>query len=384
MSEGPLRILYVMSCRGWSSDAYRAGRMAQELEARGHKVTFVARAGTEQKVLSRLRAMGIQDLRAVPLLGRSSPIGTIYDLLAIRRWLEGYDILHVHRGREHWLGALVNHLARHRVPLIRTRHILMPVRTHTLNRWLYGRATDHVITVSHAIREGYLASGLLEPWRVTVIPGGVDHRKFHPKVDGTKFRRAHGLSANTPVVGVLAGLRSMKGHRTLLEAARLVVSARPETRFLLVGDGSQATDIRRLVGQLGLDRTTVMVGFLPEPERALAAFNVAVYPSYASEGMGRVIFEYMAMGLPIVASWVGLAPEVLIDKETALLAPPAQPDQLARAIQTFLDTPSFAAEAGQKCRRLVEERYSGAVLAEVLESLYRASIARKEKDSHPA
>lgn len=371
-----LRILQLMSCRGWSSDAYWAGRLTRELHERGHRVTFVARAGTEEKVLSRLRALGVQDLRTLPFLGRRAPIGAGMDLVAIRRLIGEHDVLHVHRGKEHWIGAVANLWAPRRIPLIRTRHIVHRVRAHPLNRWLYRRATDHLITVSQEIRERYVASGLLPPWRVTPLAGGVDHRTFHPKVDGAEFRRAHGLALEAPVVGLLASLRPMKGHRVFLEAARRVSASHPGTRFLLVGEGRDAGLIRQLVAELGLTRTVVMAGFARDPERALAAFTIGVYPSLSSEGMGRVLFEYMAMGLPIVASSVGLAPEVLTDRETALLVPPGEPEPLARAIQTALTSPGFAAGAGQKCCQLVEERYSGAALAEAVEAIYRASISR--------
>ncbi|MFQ5520912.1 MAG: glycosyltransferase family 4 protein, partial [Candidatus Methylomirabilia bacterium] len=332
--DGAMRILHVISRPGWSSDAYRAGRLTRELQDRGHRVTFVARAGAKEDILKRLSVLGVQDLLTLGSRRRRSPVRTALDLMTIRRLLHGYEVVHVHRAKEHWIAALANLLISRPIPLIRTRHVVNPVGTHFLNRWLYGRVTTHVITVSHQIREAYITSGLLEPRRVTALLGGVDHRTFQPNVDGQEFRRAHGLPSHAPLVGLLARVRSMKGHETFLKAARMVLSSRPEVRFVLVGDGPRASDIRRLAGELGVERVATMVGFHPEPERALAAFDVAVYPSLSSEGMGRVVFEYMAMGRPIVASAVGLAKEVLKDGETALLVPPGQPEPLARAIET--------------------------------------------------
>lgn len=371
----PLRILQLMSCRGWSSDAYWSGRLARELQERGHHVTFVAKGGTEAKVLSRLRALGVQEIRTLAFRGPLSPISDLNDLKAIGRLIRGHDVLHVHRGKEHWLAALANRLSSRPIPLIRTRHIVAPVRVHALNRWLYRHATDRVIAVSHAIRDRYVRTGLVEPKRVVALLGGVDHLTFHPKVDGEAFRRAHSLPLDAPVVGVLAGIRPMKGHRVFVEAARRVVSAHPAARFLIVGEGPDVDSVRALVEANGLSQRTVLIGFTASPESALAAMDVAVYPSVLSEGMGRVIFEYMAMGRSIVASAVGLAPEVLTDGETALLVPPGQPEPLARAIESVLATPSFAVRAGQACRRLVEEHYSGSALAGAVEALYNSLVA---------
>jgi glycosyltransferase involved in cell wall biosynthesis len=368
-----LRVLHVMSCRGWSSDAYWAGTVTRELQQR-HRVTLVARADATEKVLRRLGDLGVQNLRTLTLRGRRSPRGTVDDLLAIRRLIPAYDVVHVHRGKEHWLAALANRLVREPIPLVRTRHIVHPVKAHALNRWLYRSATDHVIAVSDAIRRRYVETGLLRPDRVTALPGGVDHRRFHPDVDGTLFRQTHGLPGDLPVVGILGGLRPLKGHAVFLRAARLVLARCPAVRFLVIGGGGEAERVRRLVSGLGLERSVSIIGGVPDPERAVAALDVAVYAAIASDGMGRVLFEYMAMARPIVASAVGLAPEVLAHGESALLVPPREPDALARGIETVLTVPDLARRLGGRARQLVEERYSAAGVATAVERVYWASL----------
>jgi glycosyltransferase involved in cell wall biosynthesis len=364
-----------MSCRGWSSDAYGAGRLARELADRGHRVTFVARAGTEARVLGRLRDLGVADLRTLPFSGRRAPAAIGRDVAAIRRWLDAHDVVHVHRGKEHWLAAIAGRLATRAVPLVRSRHIVAPVRPHALNRWLYRRATRHVVTVSEGIRGQYLASRLMPPDRVTALPGGVDARRFHPGVDGRAFRAAHGVEPGVPLVGVLGGLRRMKGHDVFLRAAALLRARRPDARFLLAGTGREGAALSALIGDLGLETAVTMAGAVADPERAAAAFDVAVSPSRWSEGMGRVVFEYMAAGRPIVASRVGLAAEVLADGETARLVAPGDAGALAEAIAAFLDDPARARAAGQAARLEVERRYAGAVVAETLEAVYRGEVA---------
>lgn len=369
-----LRILHLMSCRGWSSDAYWAGRIARELADRGHRVTFVARAGTEAKVLRRLRALGVDEIRTLNFGGRRAPLATARDLQAVLALVVEHDVVHVHRGQEHWLAAVANRLSPQPRPLFRTRHITAPVAAHAFNRWLYGRATTHVIAVSAAIRDQYLAAGLLPPERVTALPGGVDARRFHPAADGQAFRRMLGIEPGAPLVGVLARLRSRKGHLVFVDAAARVRERAPGVRFALIGDGPEAERVRERVAQRGLQDVTAMLGFVAEPERAVAAFDVAVCPTIASDGMGRVVFEYMAAGRPIVATRVGLAAEVLADERMALLVPPAEPEPMAEAIVALLADRSRAARLGAACRRAVEDRYAGAVLARELERLYRAAL----------
>ncbi|HXG01796.1 MAG TPA: glycosyltransferase family 4 protein [Candidatus Binatia bacterium] len=378
-----LRILHLMSCRGWSSDAYWAGRIARELAGRGHRVTFVARAGTDAKVLRRLRALGVGEIRTLAFRGRRAPLATARDLQAIQALLADHDLVHVHRGQEHWLAAVANALSARPRPLFRTRHITLPVAAHPLNRWLYRRATTHVVTVSAAIREQYLTAGLLPPERVTALPGGVDAVRFHPSVDGHPFRLSIGVDADAPIVGVLGRLRSRKGHLTFLDAAERVRRRRPDVRFVLIGDGPEAGRVRERVAQHGLQDVVAMLGFVAEPERAVAAFDVAVCPTVASDGMGRVVFEYMAAGRPVAATRVGLAIEVLEHGRTALLVPSGEPAALADAIVELLADRALAARLGRACREAVEARYAGAVVARELERLYEAAFAVAPAPSSP-
>lgn len=358
-----VRILHVMSCRGWSSDAYWAARMVAEQRRLGHEVVLAVRGGA--KILPRLSALGAGDLLPLRLAGGLAPVADLADLLTLRRRLPDFDLVHVHRGKEHWLAAL----APSPVPIVRTRHIVQPVRPHPLNRWLYAR-TALVVTVSEAIRAHYLALGLVHPARLAVLHGGVDAEAFRPGLDGTAARRAHGIPADAPLVGVVAGLRAMKGHATLLEAASRLAARIPGVHFLLVGQGPEERAIRERVARLGLTGRVILAGHVDPLPPALCAFDVAVYPSGSSEGMGRVLFEYMAAGCPIVATRVGVAPEVLVDGETGLLVPPGSPEALEAAIARLLDEPALGRHLGLGARRTVEARYAGREVARRLLELY--------------
>lgn len=118
----------------------------------------------------------------------------------------------------------------------------------------------------------------------------------------------------------------------------------------------------------------MLAGFSDAPEVAVREFDVALYPSLASEGMGRVLFEYMAAARPIVATTVGVAPEILAHGESALLVPPGDADALARAVIEMLESPDDAARMGGTARRLVEQRYSGAVVAAAVEASYLEAL----------
>src|SRR6202795_1965785 len=115
-------------------------------------VTLGCRAGTEAEVIQRARTMGVERIVTFAFASGVHPLADAADVRRLVRRLPDTDVVHVHRGKEHWLAAVANRCAAARRPLWRTRHIVQAVRPHAQNRWLYGGATSLVVTVTEAIR----------------------------------------------------------------------------------------------------------------------------------------------------------------------------------------------------------------------------------------
>ena len=378
-----MRVLQIVSCRGWSSDAYWAARISVELERIGHQVIFACRRGTESRVIDRARAAGVRRIETLELTGGVRPAADADDLRRLRRWLADVDVVHTHRGKEHWLAALANRLSTTPRPLVRTRHIVQPVRPHPLNRWLYRRATALLVTVTDAIRRQYLASGLVDPDRVVALPGGVDAETWRPDRSPRALRAALGVKDGVPVVGLLGGFRAMKGQTLALEATARLARAGRAFHLTLVGGGAMNLAIRALRARLSLaDRVTIMDGPVDAPEM-VAGFDGALYVPLESDGMSRVVFEYLAAGRPVVASRVGVVPEVLVDRENALLVPAGEVGTLADAIETLLADRALRDRLGAAGRDLVERRLSGARVAEALTERY-ATLSAPPPPAPPA
>ena len=377
-----MRILHLLSCRGWASDAYWAARVCVELARQGHEVTLCCREGTEDRVIDRARAEGVGSIQTLAFEGGVDPRADVHDVRRLAAWLRQVDVVHAHRGKEHWLAAVAQALSGARVPLVRTRHIVQAVRPHRFNRWLY-RRTARVVTVSEAIRRQYLALDLLAPERVTAIPGGADATRYHPDVDATAARRALGGdrtafgglegSAGRPIVGMVGGLRVMKGHRVLIAALAELRREGVRPRVAIIGRGAMEDPVRRAIAREGLEEQCVLRGFVEDLPAAMAALDVAVYVPLESDGMSRVLFEYLAAGRAVVASRVGVVPEVLTDGHDALLVPGGDPAPLARALRALVADGDLRARLGKAGRARLVERYSGERVAQHLAELYRAA-----------
>ena len=365
-----MRILQLLSCRGWSSDAYWAARATQELTRRGHVVTLGCRSGTEAKVIERARTMGVERITTFAFAGGLNPLADVADVRRLVRWLADTDVVHVHRGKEHWLAAVANRLVRRPPPLVRTRHIAQAVRPHAANRWLYRRATALTLAVTGAIRGQYVASGLVDADRVVTLPGGADAETYRPDQSSLGARARLGAADGAPLVGMVGGLRVMKGHRLVVEAAARLAARGIRPHFAFVGQGSQEAEVRGVIARHGLDAQFTLAGFVADPSKVMPALDVALYVPVESDGMSRAVFEYLAAGRALVASRVGVVPEILADGEHALLVPAGDAAALADAVGRLLGDPALRARLGEAGRRLLLERYSGARLAAALEAQY--------------
>lgn len=364
-----------MSCRGWSSDAYWAARMTRELARRGHLVTLGCRAGTEARVIDRARREGVERLTTLSLLSGARPVADGRDLRRLRALLPDADVVHVHRGKEHWLAAVANRLIATPRPIVRTRHIAQSVRPHAANRWLYRRGTAFVVTVTDAIRRQYVAAGLVDQARVAALPGGADTERYHPRPRDPETYARLGGRPDRPLIGMIAGLRIMKGHEIVVEAAARLAAAGVRPHFVFIGRGPMERAVRDAIECAGLGSQFTFAGFVDDLPTALAALDIVLYTPLDSDGMSRVIFEYLAAGRPLIAARVGVVPEVLTDGEHAALVPGGDAPALAGALERLVGDPVMAARLGEGGRRLVEARYSGARVAAALEERYASLVS---------
>jgi glycosyltransferase involved in cell wall biosynthesis len=365
-----VRILQLVSCRGWSSDAYWAARTTRELERRGHTVTLACLAGKESRVLDGMRRESVEPVTTLAFASGLHPGKDGRDLVQLRGLLEGADVVHVHRGKEHWLAAVANRLMARPRPLVRTRHIALAVRPHAANRWLYRRATALVVTVTEAIRGQLVASGLVDGDRVVALHGGADAERYRPLPRDPEMHRHLGGCPGQPLVGMVAGLRVMKGHAIVVEAAARLAARGIRPHFAFVGRGSVEKMVRATIERAGLAAQFSIVGFVDDLPAALAALDVALYVPLESDGMSRVVFESLAAGRPLVASRVGVVPEVLADGWHAALVPAGDAEALAAALGPLMSNSAQRERLGESGRRLIDERYSGARVAAALESRY--------------
>jgi starch synthase len=180
--------------------------------------------------------------------------------------------------------------------------------------------------------------------------------------DRERARAELGIRAGSLVVGWHGRVEiDHKGLDLLVEAVRLLPAER-EVVLLLVGGGTDADALRRLIAEAALDRVRFVDEFIRDRGRLadyLSACDVYAFPS-RREGFPVAPVEAMACGLPIVATDVPGIKEILAGgaEGGGLIIPPEDPAALANALTRLLDDQSFRAELGRRARRRAETAFS--------------------------
>ncbi|MFQ5946339.1 MAG: glycosyltransferase, partial [Anaerolineae bacterium] len=159
----------------------------------------------------------------------------------------------------------------------------------------------------------------------------------------------------------------------LLEAAGMVRGKHPDVHWVLVGDGELREDLERQCRRLALERTVHFAGWTERIPEYLALFDLFVLPSLG-EHFGRVLLEAMAMEKAVVATNAGGVPEIVLDSETGILVPPANPAAMAAATMSLLEDPVRAARLGRAGRRRVASEFTLVRHVDATESLYASLL----------
>ncbi len=305
--------------------------------------------------------------------GRFDPriLGDLVDLARERE----ARVLHVHG----YAAADFGRLAARRVgaALVLHEHFADP-KLPAYQAWadrLLAPFTDRAIAVSGSTRDFLIHERFVPPERVRLIWNGAPLDEFAPvpAEHARAVRQELGLPVDAPVVGTIGRLSLQKGHRYLVEAAARILAQRPETRFLVAGDGDLLEPLRAQAKTLGIAEKVVYAGHRTDVRDLLGAIDVFAISSLY-EGTPLALFEAMAAGKTIVSTAVDGCREVLEDGQTGLLVPAADAESLAQAILRVLGDDTLRASLSAKARA-ASHRYDVRTCVDEMQQVYEEVTA---------
>ena len=269
-----------------------------------------------------------------PIKAAYSPSG-LRQIWALRRYIREHaiDVVHTFLVK----GAIVGVLAgRGAAPVVITSRrslgywytpkILM------LFRFL-NRHTTRVLANCDAVKRIVVDKEGVPASQVDVIYNGVDMRLFEASANAGMA--ASDIPEGVPVIGIVANYRPVKNLDMFLQGAALVSQQFPQAVFLLVGKGPLKDELAGLAERLGIRSKVYFTNGVGSVPALLRRMSIACLTS-SSEGFSNAILEYMAAGLPVIATAVGGNAEAVVDGETGLIVPPGDPAAFAAAVCRLL------------------------------------------------
>jgi len=379
-----------------------------EAENRSHDVD-VFHFGTAEYKEGNLRVKGMAPCPTAHALqpGMSSLLDALHRNASLTGIVQQADIIHCHTWYTHLAGCLLTKLLS--VPLVLTTHSLEPHRPwkreqlgggYDVSSWIEKtvyREADGIIAVSGSMKKDVENLYGVAPYRITVIPNGVDTALYRPTRNPEVLEKYH-IDPKIPYVLMVSRITRQKGIMHFLRACRRF---RPPVQVVLCASAPDTEQIKNEV-QNAVDH---LRGETPNPviwvNQTVTENDIPTLYSHAAvfvcpsvyEPFGIINLEAMACATPVVASAVGGIPDAVVNGKTGFLVPfkprssadpePADPegfaDDLSASVNRILDDPELRSSLGTAARRRVEEFFSWKSVAERTLSFYRSVLKYARK-----
>ena len=365
-----LNLLQIVNVRWFNASAEYAITISKDLAERGHKILIAGKNGTPP--VEKANAFGLRVDTSLSF----TPFSFFSDLLKLQKMVvsEDINIINSHRAEGHALAAALKIFNR-RIKVVRTRVDIRSPKSNLFNKLIH-RNTDKIIVPARFLKDKVIQSTGVQPDYVDVIYGGVDINFFKPGEDGLVFRKSLGLKPDDLLVGIVARLDPIKGHFVFLDTAKKLSAIFPEMKFIVVGTEAEYSIpyMKDYARKIGLNSNLFYTGYINNVNAAINSFDICLLTSLGSEAHSRVLLEYMACGKPVVASSVGVIPEILKHKIDGILVPAGDVDAFVEGITRIIKDKEFRCFLGRNAKEKVAKKFKMEDFIDNIEQSYRSII----------
>lgn len=258
------------------------------------------------------------------------------------------DLVHTHDSQAHSAAVMASALFGLHRPLVVSRRVDFPVSPNPFSRWKYNHpAVRRILCVSEEIKR-ITASSIRNQAVLEVVHSGIDLDRYaEPSAVGRNIRDELSLAPETCLIGNMSALADHKDYPTWIRTVKRLSDTNPAFRFIIAGTGPDEESIRQQIRESGLQDVVFMLGFRADVAAVIHALDVFLITS-KTEGLGTIVLEALAAGVPVVATRAGGIPEMIVDGETGLLASIGDDAALSRCVLRIFTDAAL-------CERLVTE-----------------------------
>lgn len=294
------------------------------------------------------------------------------------------DIVHTHSSLAAklaaWMcGVKVRIYTRHSVFPPPKRLTTFPGRQ--LSGLVNNTLATHIIAVAQAAADNLTDTGV-DPRKIRVIVNGVAPMTPPSPELRRRLRAECGWDDRHFVVGMSARLEAVKGHRYLLEAAAQLAERDPALRYLIIGTGSCADELRAQAETLGIADRVCFAGFVTNVADYVGSMDLVVNCSYGTEATSLALAEAMSLSRPIVATTYGGNAYMVEDGYNGFLVPTHDAGALADAILRMRQDEAAYAHFCANALERYHARFTSSAMTRQMEALYLEAVQKTMREEN--
>lgn len=307
-----MKILHIINVRWFNATAWYAFRLAKAGNELGYDSVIAGLPNSP--VVNMAKDIGLKTFETD--FNSNKPLEIVKNIKKTSKFINEYkpDIVVCHRGEMFWWFSLYSRFINKSFMLVRVRGDVRPPTTDFFSKYMHNKCAKVVITSSNTIRDSFINKLNIPENKVYTVYGGVDTNIFK-KDENLRFEKRKELNYdyNDFVVSIVGRFDPVKGHETFLKACgKLYKEGMKNLKVLLVGfpENIEISQIEDLIKENNLQDVSYITGRRNDIAGLMNASDLGVVSSIGSEAICRVAMEYMACGVPVVASDAGVLPEM--------------------------------------------------------------------------
>jgi len=247
------------------------------------------------------------------------------------------DVVFIHNSKSHTLAVLSHLFYKLPAPLVLCRTLIRRVDSNMLRKWKYNyKGIKKIICVSQPVVD-VLKYAVKDHSRMCVVGSVTDVNKFNKTEKNGLLHKEYNIPKDYKIIGNIAAFSGFKDHYTWVDTVEILVKRNNiKAKYILIGEGELEADIKKYVSDKNLNDHIIFSGFRKDIPEVLPEFDLFLFTSN-NEPTGGVLLESYACRVPIVAADAGGIPEVIVDKETGLLAEVGNPIDFADKVELLIN-----------------------------------------------
>jgi len=229
-----------------------------------------------------------------------------------------FDLIHTHDSHAHSAAVLSATVFGNALPIVVSRRVDFSVSATPFSKWKYNHASvKKIICVSATIKK-MTEPSIVNPEKLCIVHSGIDVAKYNFSQQENILKKELNIPEEVCLIGNLSALADHKDFPTFMNTAKATMESDPKIQFIIAGSGAEEAYIKKFISDHQLQNKIHLLGFRKDVPKVMKSLDIFLITS-KTEGLGTIVLEAFAAGVPVVATRAGGIPELVNNGVTGLL-----------------------------------------------------------------